>query len=81
MNILNTFNWMTLGTPKNFNLAMITGGVGGLEFNPFPSFDWNVVSNITPLYIPFFSNFMQFCKSVFAALIISVVYWTNYMDC
>ncbi|EDO15282.1 hypothetical protein Kpol_455p13 [Vanderwaltozyma polyspora DSM 70294] len=81
INIFNTFNWMTWISPNNFNLAMITGGVSGIGFNPIASFDWNVASYINPLRIPFFSNMTQYCGAVFAALVVIAVYWTNYMDC
>ncbi|CCE62650.1 hypothetical protein TPHA_0C05020 [Tetrapisispora phaffii CBS 4417] len=81
INILNTFNWMTWISPQNLKLALITGGVSGLGFNPFPSFDWNVVSNVSPLIIPFYSNMTQFCGAFFAALVIIAVYFTNYKDC
>lgn len=37
--ILNTFNWMTWIKPNNFDLAMVTGSLGGVGINPIASFD------------------------------------------
>lgn len=53
---LSYFNWMTWISPQNIKLAIITGGIGGMGFNPFPTFDWNVVSYaFDPIITPFFS--------------------------
>lgn len=78
INILNTFNWMTWIAPTNVHLANITGGVTGLGFNPVASFDWNVLGNMSPLVVPFWSLVNQYVAAVFAALIVIAVYYTNY---
>ena len=39
---LHAFNWMTWIAPKNAPLATITGFYGGIGFNPWATFDWNV---------------------------------------
>jgi hypothetical protein len=38
---MSYFNWMTWIAPDNVNLAAVTGSVGGLGLNPFPTWDWN----------------------------------------
>ncbi|KAG0654774.1 hypothetical protein C6P45_003279 [Maudiozyma exigua] len=78
INILNTFNWMTWIATTNVHLANITGGVTGLGFNPIASFDWNVLGNMSPLIVPFWSLVNQYVAAVFAALIVVAVYYTNY---
>lgn len=40
---LSTFSWMTWIAPNNRNLATITGFNSGLGFNPWPTFDWNIL--------------------------------------
>lgn len=51
---LRLFNWMTWIAPENFALGMITGSYGGMGFNPWATFDWNV-SGTGSLVTPFFS--------------------------
>lgn len=50
---LRSFNWMTWIAPNNFPLGMITGFYGGMGFNPWATFDWNV-SGSGALVTPFF---------------------------
>ncbi|GAV49014.1 hypothetical protein ZYGR_0N04190 [Zygosaccharomyces rouxii] len=52
--ILSTFNWMTWIKPDNFNLAMVTGSMGGVGINPIASFDWNVINYYSALVTPLF---------------------------
>ena len=42
--VLTYFSWMTWIAPDNHNLNILTGFQNGLGlFNPFPTFDWNVL--------------------------------------
>ena len=78
-NATSYFNWMTWIKPDNFNLAVITGSIGGLGINPFPTFDWTVMSYNGPLGTPFFSTANQFIGSAIAGFIlIPAVFYTNY---
>lgn len=51
---LRLFNWMTWISPKNFNLAVVTGAYGGMGFNPLSSFDPNA-SGSGAMNSPFFA--------------------------
>lgn len=73
------FNWMTWIKPDNFNLAMITGSIGGMGFNPIPTFDWTVINYNSAMLIPFYSQFNQFIGTFITGLIlIPAVFYTNY---
>lgn len=76
---LATFNWITWISPKNFNLATITGSITGLGINPWPTFDWNVVSSlISPLSTPFFAMANNYLGTILAgAIVIPLVYYKN----
>lgn len=52
--VLRMTNWMTWIAPQNFNLAVVTGGYGGMGFNPFSSFDPNFSGSGT-MNSPFFA--------------------------
>lgn len=73
------FNWMTWIAPSNTALAIITGSLCGMGLNPWPTFDWNVVSFIAdPIITPFFSmanlGAGMFISSFF---IIIPIFWSN----
>ena len=55
---LRSFNWMTWIAPNNFNLGMITGFYGGMGFNPWATFDWNVAGT-SFLVTPWFSTIQR----------------------
>lgn len=75
---LSFFSWMSWIAPDNIHLANITGGLTGLGLNPFPTFDWNILTfNIDPLMVPFFSTFNFFLGAIFSMLIITAIYYTN----
>lgn len=74
---LHAFNWMTWISPNNFNLGMITGFYGGMGFNPWATFDWNV-SGTGSLVTPWWSNVQQYSMRVVSGLIIIGMYWSNY---
>jgi OPT family small oligopeptide transporter len=75
---LSFFSWMSWIAPNNANLANITGSSGGLGFNPFPTFDWNVLMyNLDPLMVPFFSTFNFFLGTLISGFIIIAIYYTN----
>lgn len=73
---LHAFNWMTWVAPNNFNLGMVTGFYGGLGYNPWATFDWNV-SGTGMLVTPFFSAAQQYAARVLSGLIIIGMYYTN----
>lgn len=75
---LSTFNWMTWIAPNNFNLATITGSIGGLGLNPIPTFDWTVVNHNGPMTIPFYTSANTYIGLLIAFFIIPAVYYTNY---
>ncbi|KAF5115965.1 hypothetical protein DV495_005157 [Geotrichum candidum] len=76
---LSYFNWITWIKPDNFNLAVITGSIGGLGLNPLPTFDWSVINYSAPLNLPFYSQVNQFIGVVISGLIlIPAVFYTNY---
>ena len=73
---LHVFNWMTWISPQNSTLAMITGGYGGMGFNPLGTFDWSL-SGTNSLVTPFFSAVQQYIATVVSGLIIIGMYWGN----
>lgn len=76
---LSTFNWITWFSPQNFKLATITGSITGLGINPWPTFDWNIVSSlIAPLNTPFFAIANNYLGTLLAgACVIPAIYFTN----
>lgn len=75
---LSTFSWMTWIAPNNFKLNLITGSQSGLGFNPLPTFDWNIISQLAnPLTNPLFSVVQQFAGALISACIILGLYFTN----
>jgi OPT family small oligopeptide transporter len=76
---MSYFNWMTWIAPQNVKLAIITGSIGGLGFNPLPTFDWNVVSYaFDPIVTPFFSLLNNvFGMAVVGIVVILPVYFCN----
>lgn len=78
MKFVSTFNWMTWIAPNNKDLAVVTGSVGGLGYNPISSFDWNVaVSRSQPIFLPLFSNLNTYIAGLISGLVILAVYYTN----
>jgi OPT family small oligopeptide transporter len=76
---LSAFSWMTWIAPNNRDLAAITGFNSGLGFNPWPTFDWNVLlfDNTDPLMIPFFSTFNKFLGAFFSMFVILGFWYGN----
>ncbi|KAK9464709.1 OPT oligopeptide transporter protein-domain-containing protein [Lipomyces arxii] len=75
---LSYFNWMTWIAPQNLNLAVITGSMLGMGFNPITTFDWSVINFTTPLVVPFFSVLNNYIGVFLGAFIVLAMYWTNY---
>ena len=72
------FNWMTWIAPDNVTLAAVTGTVGGLGLNPFPTWDWNQLTVAgDPLINPFYSIFNGFLGTLITAPIILAIWYTN----
>jgi hypothetical protein len=75
---MSYFNWITWITPDNVNLAAVTGSIGGLGLNPFPTWDWSQLSLIIdPLISPFYSVFNTFLGTLITAQIILAIWYTN----
>jgi hypothetical protein len=75
---MSYFNWMTWIAPDNVNLAAVTGSVGDLGLNPFPTWDWSQLSLvIDPLVSPFYSVFNTFLGTIITAPIILAIWYTN----
>ncbi|KAL7946566.1 OPT oligopeptide transporter domain-containing protein [Trichoderma barbatum] len=75
---LGLFSWMTWIAPNNASLNHIAGSVNGLGLNPFPTFDWNVLTwGIDPLMVPFFSTVNLFTGMFLSSFIILAIYYTN----
>ena len=71
---MSYFNWMTWITPDNVNLAAITGSIGGLGLNPFPTWDWNqLVFDLDPLIDPYYSTVDRFLGALITAPIMITV--------
>ncbi|KAG5360016.1 Oligopeptide transporter 2 [Yarrowia sp. C11] len=78
MQFLQTFNWMTWIAPANKDLAIVTGSVGGLGFNPIPTFDWNqATGNISPITYPLYTSLITYAGTLFGGLVILAVYYSN----
>lgn len=78
---VSTFNWMTWIKPNNFNLAMVTGSMGGVGLNPIASFDWNVINNYYCLITPFFSYMSQMVGALIATICVLAMYYSNQFNC
>ncbi|CAH6723725.1 oligopeptide transporter 2 [[Candida] jaroonii] len=78
MQFLSTFNWMTWIAPNNRPLAEVTGSLGGLGLNPFPSFDWNVLNNASLAY-PFYTQVSMYIGSFLGFLSIIGIYYNNHL--
>lgn len=75
---LSTFNWIAWIAPTNFHLTAITGIHKGLGFNPFPTFDWNIVTHVLdPLIVPFHVTINTFFGVLLGGIVIIGMYWTN----
>jgi hypothetical protein len=75
---MSYFNWMTWIAPDNVNLAAVTGSVGGLGLNPFPTWDWSqFIIFGDPLILPFYSTFNGFLGALIAAPIVLTFWYTN----
>jgi hypothetical protein len=75
---MSYFNWMTWIAQDNVNLAAVTGSVGGLGLNPFPTWDWNQLTVfLQPLVDPFYSVLNCFLGALITAPIILAIWYTN----
>jgi hypothetical protein len=75
---MSFFNWMTWIAPDNVNLAAVTGSIGGLGLNPFPTWDWDQLTTlIDPLVTPFYSIFNVFLGTLITAPIVLAIWYTN----
>lgn len=74
---LSYFNWMVWISPNNVTLALVTGSVTGLGFNPWPTFDVNYFY-INPWITPLFATLNLMAGMLFLATpFIAIVYWNN----
>ena len=75
---MSYFNWITWISPNNVILAAVTGSVGGLGINPFPTFDWNQATvSFDPLISPFYSAMNAFIGTFVTAPIVFAIWYTN----
>jgi OPT family small oligopeptide transporter len=75
---MSYFNWMTWIAPDNVNVAAITGSVGGIGLNPFPTLDWNQLTYAAdPLVFPFYTTFNGFLGTLITAPIVLAIWYTN----
>nr|XP_031857404.1 OPT family small oligopeptide transporter [Kwoniella shandongensis]KAA5524476.1 OPT family small oligopeptide transporter [Kwoniella shandongensis] len=73
---LSSFSWITWIAPDNVNLDAISGIYGGLGFNPWPTFDWNL-SGGSGLYLPTFAVVNQTIGIIIAAFMSMGIWYTN----
>ena len=75
---MSYFNWMTWIKPTHVILAAVTGSVGGIGFNPFPTFDWNQATvAVDPLISPCYSVVNIFLGALFTAPVVFAIWYTN----
>ena len=75
---MSYFNWMTWIAPDNVNLAAVTGSVGGLGLNPFPTWDWSqLTTGGDPLVNPFYTVLNVFLGTFVTAPIVLAIWYTN----
>lgn len=75
---LSTFSWITWIAPNNFNLATVCGEQYGLGFNPWVTFDWNIVDYNYALTIPFFSQLNQYIGTFIGFFVVLGLFKSNY---
>ncbi|WRT70854.1 OPT family small oligopeptide transporter [Kwoniella shivajii] len=75
----STFNWISWISPNNMTLNNIVGSVNGLGVNPWPTFDFNVLTaySYNPLVVPAFGTINQFIGMIVTFFMIVGFYWTN----
>ena len=77
---LTYFSWMTWIAPNNVNNSIINGMQNGLGmFNPWPTFDWNVMlyDLLDPLMVPWFSTVNRTLGMWLFGFVIMGIYYTN----
>ncbi|AOW06920.1 OPT oligopeptide transporter protein-domain-containing protein [Yarrowia lipolytica] len=75
---LSTWNWMTWIAPNNDNLAIITGSVGGLGYNPIPTFDWNIINfGIQPILLPLYTSINMYVGVFISGFFIMGIWYSN----
>ena len=56
---------------------MVTGFYGGMGFNPWATFDWNVAGT-GKLVTPFWALFQSMFSAFFTGALTLIVYYANY---
>ncbi|ORX33445.1 OPT oligopeptide transporter protein-domain-containing protein [Kockovaella imperatae] len=75
---LSYFSWITWIAPNNLNLDAVTGFNGGMGFNPWPSWDWNIAGAwFTPLTVPLFSVVNIAISAVIINIATLAIWYTN----
>ncbi|KAK6906266.1 OPT family small oligopeptide transporter [Kwoniella mangroviensis CBS 8507] len=76
---LSTFNWISWISPNSVSLNNIVGFNNGLGLNPFPTFDFNVLTayGFNPLVVPAFGTINQFIGMFATFFMIVGFYWSN----
>ncbi|KAK4447793.1 OPT oligopeptide transporter protein-domain-containing protein [Podospora aff. communis PSN243] len=73
---LSRFSWITWIAPTSVMLTAVSGFNNGLGFNPWPTFDWNVIAGTgpDPLMVPFFSTLNRFLGQLVSGFVI-LAFW------
>lgn len=77
---LTYFSWMTWIAPDHVNNSIINGMQNGMGmFNPWPTFDWNVMlyDLLDPLMVPWFSTLNRTIGMWLLGFVIMGTYYTN----
>ncbi|KAK0649302.1 OPT oligopeptide transporter protein-domain-containing protein [Cercophora newfieldiana] len=74
---MSRFSWITWIAPTNVMLNAVAGFNNGLGFNPWSTFDWNVISGPDPLMVPFFSTLNRFMGQFVSAFVILGLWCSN----
>jgi len=76
---LSRFSWITWIAPTSVMLTAVAGFNNGLGFNPWSTFDWNVLSSAgpDPLIVPFFSTFNRILGQIVSGFVILGLWCSN----
>ncbi|ORX40104.1 OPT oligopeptide transporter protein-domain-containing protein [Kockovaella imperatae] len=77
---LSAFSWITWIAPNNIKLDAICGFNGGMGFNPWPTWDYNITYSATgyvPLAIPLFTVGNLAISTIIGCLIVIAIWFPN----
>lgn len=75
----SVWNWMTWIAPNNADLAIVTGQVNGMGYNPISTFDWSTIKGLgfSPILLPLYTTVNQYIGMFISGLFILAVFYTN----